>query len=57
MISKEKKGHESTLEHEKQSFHLNELQSGEENTHPIEEEPTSSDGETTLFERIRRSIY
>ena len=52
MISKEKKGHKPTLEHEKQSFHLNELQSGEENTHPIKEEPTSSDGETTLFERL-----
>ncbi len=41
----------------KQSFHLNKLQSDEENTHSIEEGSPSSDLETSLFEKLEDQFF
>ena len=51
-FEKEKKSRDSTLEHEKPFFHLNDLQTIEENNPSMEDESLSSDVETSLFEEL-----
>ena len=56
-ISNKKKDHDSTLEHEKQSYHLNELPSAEENTHSIEDESILSDVEASTFKELEDQYF
>src|SRR3954470_8332140 len=51
-FEKEKKSRDSTLEHEKPFFHLDDLQTVEENNPSMEDESLSSKVETSLFEEL-----
>src|SRR3954463_2331863 len=51
-FEKEKKSRDSTLEHEKPFFYLDDFQTVEENNPSMEDESLSSDVETSLFEEL-----